>query len=91
MVERYGEFVLLKPVVKPATWLLWFGPFAFAALAALGLLWAGARRPRAPAETLSSEEAARLAKILADRKGPPPHLDGEQTQETDPWRNSSNR
>ena len=26
MVSRYGDFVLLKPLVKPYTWLLWFGP-----------------------------------------------------------------
>ncbi|WP_425602211.1 cytochrome c-type biogenesis protein [Luteimonas aquatica] len=26
LVERYGEFVLYKPDVEPATWLLWFGP-----------------------------------------------------------------
>jgi cytochrome c-type biogenesis protein CcmH len=26
LVERYSEFVLYKPEVKPMTWLLWFGP-----------------------------------------------------------------
>ncbi len=26
MVERYGDFVLYKPPMKPMTWLLWFGP-----------------------------------------------------------------
>lgn len=26
LVDRYSEFVLYKPPVKPATWLLWFGP-----------------------------------------------------------------
>ena len=26
IVRRYGDFVLLRPPVKPATWLLWFGP-----------------------------------------------------------------
>ncbi|MEO7251927.1 MAG: cytochrome c-type biogenesis protein [Arenimonas sp.] len=26
MVERYTEFVLYRPEVKPMTWLLWFGP-----------------------------------------------------------------
>jgi cytochrome c-type biogenesis protein CcmH len=26
LVARYSEFVLYKPPVKPATWLLWFGP-----------------------------------------------------------------
>lgn len=27
MVQRYGDFVLYKPPVKPSTWLLWVGPF----------------------------------------------------------------
>ena len=26
MVERYGEFVLYRPPMRTATWLLWFGP-----------------------------------------------------------------
>ena len=26
LVERYTDFVLYKPEVKPMTWLLWFGP-----------------------------------------------------------------
>ena len=26
LVARYGEFVLYKPRVEPATWLLWLGP-----------------------------------------------------------------
>ena len=37
LVARYGDFVLYKPPVKPATWLLWFGPFAF--LLGGGLVW----------------------------------------------------
>jgi cytochrome c-type biogenesis protein CcmH len=27
LVERYGDFVLYRPEIKPMTWLLWFGPF----------------------------------------------------------------
>lgn len=26
MVQRYGDFVLYKPPMKPLTWMLWFGP-----------------------------------------------------------------
>lgn len=29
MVERYGDFVLYEPQVKPETYLLWFGPALF--------------------------------------------------------------
>ncbi len=28
IVARYGDFVLLKPPVEPATYVLWFGPIA---------------------------------------------------------------
>ena len=27
MVQRYGDFVLLRPQFKPLTYVLWFGPF----------------------------------------------------------------
>jgi cytochrome c-type biogenesis protein CcmH len=26
LTDRYGDFVLYKPPVKPGTWVLWFGP-----------------------------------------------------------------
>lgn len=32
MVVRYGEFVLYRPSYSSATYLLWYGPFAFLAL-----------------------------------------------------------
>jgi cytochrome c-type biogenesis protein CcmH len=35
MVDRFGEFVSYKPKVKPATYLLWYGPWA---LLILGLV-----------------------------------------------------
>ncbi len=28
LTERYGDFVLYNPPIKPSTWLLWFAPFA---------------------------------------------------------------
>jgi len=37
LVERYGDFVLYRPLVKPMTWLLWFGPFVCLVFA-LGML-----------------------------------------------------
>lgn len=27
LVARYGDFILMRPPVKPDTWLLWFAPF----------------------------------------------------------------
>ncbi len=37
LVERYGDFVLYRPPVKPLTWPLWFGPFMLLGLAVWGL------------------------------------------------------
>lgn len=28
VVDRYGDFVLYNPPIKPLTWILWFGPIA---------------------------------------------------------------
>ena len=38
MVERYGDFVLYRPPVKPITWLLWIGPFMILGIGIVGLL-----------------------------------------------------
>src|SRR5580658_5646193 len=60
LVSRYGNFILLKPPLEPATLLLWLsGPLTLA-LGALGIYLA-ARRRAAPPAALSAEEEARLA------------------------------
>ena len=33
MVQRYGDFVVFKPPVKKATYILWFAPFIFLGIA----------------------------------------------------------
>ncbi len=43
MVERYGEFVLYRPRLTAATWLLWFSPFVIL-IALLGFVWLKIRR-----------------------------------------------
>jgi cytochrome c-type biogenesis protein CcmH len=43
MTARYGDFVLYRPPVKPATMLLWFGPAA-AMVAGVAILWLVLRR-----------------------------------------------
>ena len=47
LVERYSEFVLYEPPMRPITWLLWFGPLV--GLVAGGLLVAAIVRKRARA------------------------------------------
>ncbi|HZX81505.1 MAG TPA: cytochrome c-type biogenesis protein [Lysobacter sp.] len=54
LVDRYGEFVLYRPHVGPATWLLWFGP-VLVLLAGGGLVWRVVRQraqaaPAAPSD-----------------------------------------
>ncbi|HTB48083.1 MAG TPA: cytochrome c-type biogenesis protein [Acetobacteraceae bacterium] len=71
IVARYGEFVLLKPPVQPATYVLWFAPAAMLLLGFVGIvLWLR----RVPATTagaapLSPQEQSRLDTLLreADR------------------------
>lgn len=68
LVQRYGDFVLYRPELKPLTWLLWFGPFALLLGAVAGLWWY-LRQRRRQAEVppaLSDEERARVDQWLKD-------------------------
>jgi cytochrome c-type biogenesis protein CcmH len=62
LVERYGEYILLKPPLTPVTFLPWIAPFLVLAAASLFLL---RRRQHAPAtEALSANEERELSEIL---------------------------
>ena len=68
LVERYGDFVLYRPELKPLTWLLWFGPFVLLQGAVAGLGWY-LRQRRQLADTapaLSDAERARVDQWLKD-------------------------
>ena len=70
-VARYGDYVLMNPPIKASTYVLWFGP-AVVLLLAAAFVWRAARRRKAtvtPAAALSSEEQARLDRLLSDRDG----------------------
>ena len=72
MVHRYGDFILLRPPVKPETYLLWFGPFMVLALGALGAGLYLRRSRRAPQQApapLSPDEQRRLQKLLVEDQG----------------------
>jgi cytochrome c-type biogenesis protein CcmH len=74
LVARYGEFVLLKPRLKPHTLLLWLLPPL--ALAGGGFaLWMHSRRrtgsgTEAAAVTLTPDEEARLAELISEDASP---------------------
>ena len=74
LTARYGDFVLLKPPVKPATWGLWFGPALVLVIAAAGLVVYVHRRSAsrdAPAADLSREERRRLEALLREETAAP--------------------
>ena len=74
LVERYSDFVLYNPPMKPSTYLLWFGPFVLLAIAALLLLRALRRQRRLPAAEISLADRTRLDALL----GQPDHADKDQ-------------
>jgi cytochrome c-type biogenesis protein CcmH len=63
LVQRYGEFVLLKPTFRAHNLLLWLTPVLVLALGALGAYAASRRRPQPPA-ALDDEERKALDALL---------------------------
>jgi len=64
LVSRYGTYVLLRPPLRPDTWLLWLGPFAALGLGGLGVFaYLRTRRGGAPVP-LTDDEAARLDELI---------------------------
>jgi cytochrome c-type biogenesis protein CcmH len=73
LVERYGDFVLYQPPVKPSTYLLWFGPFVLVGVGGFLLLRSLRRQGTAPEPALSPADQARIANLIAagdDHKDP---------------------
>jgi cytochrome c-type biogenesis protein CcmH len=73
LVQRFGDFVLLRPPLKASTLLLWLLPAAVL-LGAAALAWSlfarrTAQAATAPQPALSPEEERRLADILRNDAG----------------------
>jgi len=62
LVQRYGEFILMRPTFSPANALLWLSPFVIV-LAGAGLLVFRARRAPAPEASLTDAEEAKLREL----------------------------
>lgn len=66
MVQRYGDFVLLKPRMTGETYVLWFGPFLVLLIGAVVLVRRFKKSPVASASAppLSAEEARELQSAM---------------------------
>jgi cytochrome c-type biogenesis protein CcmH len=65
IVARYGEFVLLDPPFKPATWALWLTPAVVLLLGLAGLaVWFRRRARVAAPPSLSPDEERRVAALI---------------------------
>ena len=72
-VDRYGDFVLFRPRLKPATYLLWFGPAVLFAVG-IGVVFVTIRyRSRAvldgTADPLSPDEEREFEAIFHENEG----------------------
>jgi cytochrome c-type biogenesis protein CcmH len=61
VVERYGEYVLLKPLFRMGTLIAWLAPFAILLAA---LLLAFRRKPSQTVEALTDAEKAELERLV---------------------------
>ena len=69
LTSRYGEFVLLKPRLSPATALLWLFPAVLVVIGAGTLAAIIRRRAALPGEAaLTPDEEARLAELVGAPK-----------------------
>jgi cytochrome c-type biogenesis protein CcmH len=69
MTDRYGDFVLYRPPLKPKTWLLWFAPVLFLML---GIVFAARIiKSRSSSDDLpeEGEEAFDIANIDTNNGG----------------------
>ena len=67
--SRYGDFVLLKPPIKPKTWALWFGPIGIFLMAFTGAAFYFHRRRHTTqqgSDQLAEGEARQLSKLLGE-------------------------
>ncbi|MGB1548012.1 MAG: cytochrome c-type biogenesis protein [Alphaproteobacteria bacterium] len=66
VVERYGDYVLLRPPLKPATYPLWLGPLVIFGIALIVTLLYLQRRKRAAlkSQPLTPDEERRIHELM---------------------------
>lgn len=67
LVDRYGEFILLRPPIRPGTYALWFGPAIMLGLALVMIIvFFQRQKARPPAvDDLTPEERRRVQTLIA--------------------------
>lgn len=74
MVERYGDFVLYEPRVKPQTYFLWYGPVLFILLGLIAIFFIIRGRMKSKVGStendvaLTTTEAKQLDALLKPKK-----------------------
>jgi len=63
LVRRWGDYILFRPPVKAATWLLWFGPLMLVLVAGAAFIALSLRKKPVTAP-LSPDEERRLEELL---------------------------
>jgi cytochrome c-type biogenesis protein CcmH len=67
LVQRYSDFILLKPPVKPETWLLWSAPFLILLMGGIFILVARRQHPgQATPDSLTAAEEEKLDAMLGE-------------------------
>jgi cytochrome c-type biogenesis protein CcmH len=56
MVNRYTDFVLYEPPMRPGTWLLWFGPLLILAIGGISIFVIVKKRSAAMPATLAADD-----------------------------------
>ena len=70
LTQRYGDFVLYRPPVKPTTYLLWFGPFCFLLIGLFILFrYVKQRRELIIEQPLSADDHRRVETLLNAEPG----------------------
>ena len=68
LVERYGDFILLNPPLKPSTYVLWYGPLIFLIVGLLMTVLIMKKSKRRESEKpLSQAERVILSKLLEQK------------------------
>jgi len=70
LTDRYGDFVLYRPPLKPVTLLLWFGPVLFLAIGVGVWVVAMRRRRTVPAPVPDAAQLVAAAKLLEESQRP---------------------